>query len=154
MGKKLVAYFSASGVTKNVAENLAEEISADLYEIKPKVAYEPEDLDWRNENSRSSVEMKDLTFRPEIADKDAHIEDYDTIYLGFPIWWYIAPTVVNTFLESYDFAGKTIRIFATAGSSDFGKTVENLQGSCPNAKIEETKVLKGKITKDDIKSLV
>lgn len=154
MGKKLVAYFSASGVTKNVAENLAEEISADLYEIKPKVAYEPEDLDWRNENSRSSVEMKDLTFRPEIADNDAHIEDYDTIYLGFPIWWYIAPTVVNTFLESYDFAGKTIRIFATAGSSDFGKTVENLQGSCPNAKIEETKVLKGKITKDDIKSLV
>ena len=154
MNKKLVAYFSASGVTKRVSEKLAEFAQADIYEIKPEVLYTNEDLDWRNQDSRSSVEMKDLSFRPAIADKNANISEYDTIYLGFPIWWYMAPTIINTFLESYDFAGKEIIIFATAGSSDFGKTVENLEGSCPGATIKTTKVLKGQISEEDIKSLV
>ena len=111
MSKKLVAYFSASGVTKKAAELLAKVAGADIYEIVPKVPYTSADLNWMDKNSRSSVEMRDTSSRPEIAVGDAKIEDYDTIFLGFPIWWYAAPTIINTFLESYDFSGKKIVLF-------------------------------------------
>lgn len=141
MSKRLVAYFSASGVTERVAKDLAEAAGADLYEIKPKVPYTNADLNWNNSNSRSSVEMRDKTSRPELADKSANISGYDVIFLGFPIWWYVAPTIINTFLESYDFAGKTIILFATSGGSGFGKAVEGLKLSAPKATIKEGKLL-------------
>ena len=127
MSKRLVAYFSASGVTEKLAKSLANVAEADIYEIKPQVPYTSSDLDWRNKQSRSSVEMSDPSSRPEIAEKDANIAAYDVIFVGFPIWWYVAPTIINTFLESYDFSGKTIVPFATSGSSEIGKTVEVLQ---------------------------
>ncbi len=137
----LVAYFSASGVTRKEAEKMAEKLGADLYEIKPQVPYTKEDLDWRNKESRSSVEMADLSFRPAIVDDDAHVEKYDTIYLGFPIWWHIAPTIVNTFLEKYDFSNKKIILFATSGSSGWGDTTKELRGSVdPSCVIEESTV--------------
>ena len=137
----LVAYFSASGVTRKEAEKMAEKLGADLYEIKPQVPYTKEDLDWRNKESRSSVEMADLSFRPAIVDDDAHVEKYDTIYLGFPIWWHIAPTIVNTFLEKYDFSNKKIILFATSGSSGWGDTAKELRGSVdPSCIIEESTV--------------
>ena len=127
--KVLVAYFSATGTTKRVAENLAKATGADLYEIKPAVPYTNADLDWTNKNSRSSVEMEDHNSRPEIKKDDFSIKEYDTVFLGFPIWWYIAPTIVNTFLEKHDFSNKKIILFATSGGSGFGKTVQNLKPS-------------------------
>ncbi len=144
MGKKLVAYFSASGTTKKTAQLVAQAAGADLYEITPKVAYTEADLNWMDKKSRSSVEMNDKKFRPEIEDKDAHIAEYDEIILGFPIWWYVAPTIVNTFLEKYDFSGKKIVLFATSGGSGFGNTVKELQPSAPNAEFVEGKVLNNK----------
>lgn len=131
--KKLVAYFSATGVTKKVAEQIAKQAHADLFEIKPAVPYTPADLDWTNKQSRSSLEMNDQKFRPEIAEKCPHMADYDTVFLGFPIWWYIAPTIINTFLEQYDFSGKTIIPFATSGGSGMGRTVEHLKAQYGNA---------------------
>ena len=155
MSKKLVAYFSASGVTENVAKMLAEAASADLYEIKPKVPYTQADLNWQDENSRSSIEMRDKSSRPEMTDDDAHVEDYDVVFVGFPIWWYVAPTIINTFLEQYDFAGKTIILFATSGSSGFGKTVENLKCSVSDTTtIKEGKLLNGRQSVDSLKSWV
>ena len=139
--KKLVAYFSASGVTKAAAERLAKAAGADLFEIKPAVPYTRADLDWMNKKSRSSVEMNNPDSRPEIEARLSNMEDYDTVFLGFPIWWYAAPTIINTFLESYDFAGKTIRPFATSGSSGMGKTVEVLRPLCPGAHWEPGKML-------------
>ncbi len=147
MAKKLVAYFSASGTTKKTAELLAEAAGADLYEITPKVAYTKADLNWMDKKSRSSVEMNDKKFRPEIEDKDANIAEYDEIILGFPIWWYVAPTIINTFLESYDFSGKKIVLFATSGGSGFGNTVSELQPSVPGADIVEGKLLNRSRTK-------
>ncbi|WP_448903310.1 flavodoxin [Eubacterium sp.] len=144
MGKKLVAYFSASGTTKKTAQLVAQAAGADLYEITPKVAYTEADLNWMDKKSRSSVEMNDKKFRPEIEDKDAHIAEYDEIILGFPIWWYVAPTIVNTFLEKYDFSDKKIVLFATSGGSEFGNTVKELQPSAPNAEFVEGKVLNNK----------
>jgi len=147
MSKKLVAYFSASGVTAKVAELLSDAVGADLYEIRPEVPYTKADLNWMNKKSRSSVEMNDKTIRPAIADRDAGIENYDTIFVGFPIWWYVAPTIINTFLESYDFSGKKIILFATSGGSKFGKTVEELKVSLPDScEIIEGKLLNGKQT--------
>lgn len=140
MSKKLVAYFSASGITAGVAKKLAKEANADIYEIKPSVPYTKADLNWQDKNSRSSIEMSDHNSRPEIADKNADISKYDTIYLGFPIWWYIAPTIINTFLECYDFSGKKIILFATSGGSGFGKTLINLKSSTVDAEIIEGKV--------------
>lgn len=140
-GKKLVAYFSASGVTKKVAEMISEVSGYELYEIKPKQAYTKADLNWMDKNSRSSVEMKDKKFRPEIITKDIEMSDYDEIILGFPIWWYVAPTIINTFLEVYDFSGKKITLFATSGGSGFGNTVSELKPSAPNADIVEGKLL-------------
>lgn len=141
MAKKLVAYFSASGVTKKVAEMISEVSGYELYEIKPKQAYTKADLNWMDKNSRSSVEMKDKKFRPEIIIKDIEMSDYDEIILGFPIWWYVAPTIINTFLEVYDFSGKKITLFATSGGSGFGNTVSELKPSAPNADIVEGKLL-------------
>ena len=142
MSKKLVAYFSASGVTAQVAKELAEAAGADLFEIKPVVPYTKEDLDWMNDQSRSSVEMKNKSFRPPVAEKLANMAYYDVVFVGFPIWWYVAPTIVNTFLESYDFAGKTVVPFGTAGSCEMGETNAALAPSCPGAKLLEGKVLK------------
>lgn len=144
MAKKLVAYFSASGTTKKTAELLEEAAGADLYEITPKVAYTKADLNWMDKKSRSSVEMNDKKFRPEIEDKDANIAEYDEIILGFPIWWYVAPTIVNTFLEKFDFSGKKVVLFATSGGSGFGNTVKELQPSAPNTEIVEGKILNSK----------
>ncbi len=141
MGKKLVAYFSASGTTKKVAEMVADAAQADLYEITPKEAYTSADLNWMDKKSRSSVEMSDKKIRPEIAGEDAKIENYDEIFIGFPIWWYVAPTIINTFLEKYDFAGKKIILFATSGGSGFGNTVKELQPSAPDATFIEGKLL-------------
>lgn len=130
MKRKLVAYFSASGVTKRVAERLAKAAGADLFEIKPAVPYSQADLDWTNKKSRSSVEMGNPDSRPEIAERLENMEEYDTVFLGFPIWWYVAPTIIDTFLESYDFSGKTIVPFATSGGSGFGRTAEVLKPLC------------------------
>ena len=121
MSKKLVAYFSASGVTAKVAEALAEAIGADVFEIEPKVPYTEADLNWMDKNARSTIEMNDPASRPEIAVKRDNMKDYDTIFVGFPIWWYVAPTIINTFLESYDLTGKTLIPFATSGGSDMGQ---------------------------------
>jgi len=148
MSKKLVAYFSASGVTAGAAEKLAEAAGADLHEIKPAVLYTKADLDWMDKQSRSSIEMSDLSSRPEISGKIDNMDEYDVIFVGFPIWWYVAPTIINTFLESYDLTGKTIILFATSGGSDFGKTVEKLADSCKGAVIKGEKLLNGKIDND------
>ncbi len=145
MSKKLVAFFSASGVTANAAKILAEAAKADIYEISPETPYTKADLDWTDKQSRSTIEMNHKAFRPAIADKDANIADYDVIFVGFPIWWYVAPTIINTFLESYDFSGKTIVLFATSGGSGFGKTVDNLKGSVSdNTVIKEGRLLNGR----------
>ena len=152
MSKTLVAYFSASGVTGSVAHTLSDTLNADLYEIAPAVRYTDEDLDWRNANSRSSLEMKDKTSRPEIVDAPVNIADYDTILVGFPIWWYVAPTIVNTFLEKHDFAGKKIILFATSGGSDFGKTIDSVKNSVPGAIIAEGMLQRGQQDMDAWKS--
>lgn len=151
MSKILVAYFSASGTTAGVAKNLAEAAGADLYEIRPAVPYTRADLNWMDKQSRSSVEMNDKASRPALADKDADISAYDTILLGFPVWWYVAPTIINSFLESYDFTGKKIVLFATSGGSGFGKTVQNLAPSCPGATIREGRLLNGRPSANDLK---
>ena len=148
MSKKLVAYFSASGVTKKYAETLAKAANADLFEIKPKVAYTRADLDWTDKNSRSTVEMKNPDSRPEIAETLKNSAEYDTVFLGFPIWWYVAPTIINTFLESCDFSGKTIVLFATSGGSGMGKTADALKKSCPDAIIKNGKVINGMSEKE------
>lgn len=127
MKKKLVAYFSASGVTKKVAERIAEIANADIFEIKPTVRYTDADLNWQDRKSRSSVEMSDPMSRPEIAVQMEDMSQYETVIIGFPIWWYTAPTIIKTFLESYDFSGKKIAIFATSGGSGLGKTVSDLK---------------------------
>lgn len=147
MSKKiLVAYFSASGVTAKAAWKLAEVSGADLHEIKPEVPYTRADLDWMNKKSRSSLEMNDPSSRPAIADKLPDMEKYDVIFVGFPIWWYVAPTIINTFLESYDFSGKTIIPFATSGGSGLGRTNDKLKASCPGAVLAEGKLLNGELS--------
>ena len=137
---KLVAYFSASGNTASLANKLAAAAGADICEIRPAVPYTKDDLNWMNKQSRSSVEMSDKSSRPAIADTAVDFAKYDTVYIGFPVWWYIAPTIINTFLESADFSGKKIILFATSGGSGFGKAVENLKASAPGADITEGKV--------------
>ena len=150
MSRKLVAYFSASGVSAKVAETLSEAIGADIYEIEPEVPYTKEDLDWMDKQSRSTIEMNDPASRPAIAGKRDNMDDYDTVFVGFPIWWYVAPTIINTFLESYDLTGKTIIPFATSGGSGMGKTNEKLQPSCPNSKLIEGKVIKTRASKAEL----
>lgn len=135
MKKKLVVYFSASGVTKKVAERIAEISNADLFEIKPTVRYTDADLNWMDKKSRSSVEMNDPMSRPEIAVKVDDMSQYDTVMIGFPIWWYTAPTIIKTFLESYDFSGKKIAIFATSGGSGIEKSISDFQSAYPELNI-------------------
>lgn len=150
MSRKLVAYFSASGVTAKVAEKLSEAIGADLYAIEPEVPYTKADLDWMDKKSRSTIEMNNPASRPAIAGKRDNMNDYDTVFVGFPIWWYVAPTIINTFLESYDLTGKTIIPFATSGGSDMGKTNEKLLPSCKGAKLLNGKVFKASVSGADI----
>ena len=139
MSKVLVAYFSASGVTAKLAKKLAAAIGADLHEIKPEKPYTSADLDWRDSNSRSSVEMKDKSFRPAIANSVENMDQYDTVFVAFPIWWYVAPTIINTFLEAYNLDGKKIVPLATSGSSGMGNTNKELAPSCKGATLEEGK---------------
>ena len=153
MTKVLVAYFSASNVTKKAAEQLAAAAKADLYEIKPAVPYTKADLNWMDKKSRSSVEMNDKSYRPEIMKDNLSLNQYDTVLVGFPIWWYVAPTIINTFLESYNFAGKKIVLFATSGGSGFGNTAAELKASAPEAEIIEGKIL-NRATDKDIDALI
>ncbi len=139
MSKKLVAYFSASGTTGKVAKTLASAIDADLHEILPVQKYTSADLNWTNKKSRSSVEMNDKSFRPAIANQVENMAQYDVIYVGFPIWWYVAPTIINAFLESYNLEGKVIVPFATSGGSGMGRTNANLKNSCKGADLREGK---------------
>ena len=150
MSRKLVAYFSASGITARGAKNLADAIEADLFEIVPAVPYTHADLDWCNENSRSSLEMKDPASRPAVEKIRKTMAEYDVIFVGFPIWWYVVPTTINTFLEQYDLAGKTIVPFATSGGSGTGKTNKALKPSCPAATLLEGRVFKGNVSKADL----
>ena len=151
MSKKLVAFFSASGSTRKLANTLAEVVGADTYEIKPATLYTGKDLNWNDSQSRSSVEMADINSRPALADKDAKISEYDTIFIGFPIWWYVAPHIINSFLESYDFAGKTIILFATSGGSGFGETLNQLKPSCAaSVKWIQGKVFRGRVDKNTL----
>lgn len=143
MSKAIVTYFSASGVTAKAAKQLADALGCGVYEIAPKVPYTGEDLNWMNSKSRSSLEMKGGADHPELADTAADFSAYDTVFVGFPIWWYVAPTIINRFLETYDFSGKKIILFATSGGSGFGKTVAALKKSAPSAEIVEGKLLNG-----------
>ena len=143
MSKKLVAYFSASGTTKEAAERLAKAAGADLFEIKPTIPYTSADLNWMDKESRSSVEMNDPDSRPEITETMPNMADYNTVFIGFPIWWYVAPHIIHTFLESYDFTGKTLVPFATSGGSGMGKTVDELRKLCPNADWKAGKLVNG-----------
>ena len=150
MGRKLVAYFSASGVTAKVAELLSETMGADLFVIEPEIPYTEADLNWMNKESRSSVEMNNPLSRPNIARKRDNMDEYDTIFIGFPIWWYVAPTIINTFLESYDLTGKTIIPFATSGGSGMGRTNEKLLPSCNGAVLLEGKILNQNVSAEEM----
>ena len=140
--KKLVAYFSPTGTTARLAQTLAEAVDADIFEIKPEIPYKSADLNWMDKHSRSTVEMNDPSSRPAIAAVCGSMSDYDIVFVGFPIWWYIAPTIINTFLESYDFSGKTVVTFATSGGSGMGQALRKLAPSCPGAKLVEGKVFR------------
>ena len=151
MSKKLVAYFSCSGVSKHNAELFAQVLGADIYEIKPKVPYTEEDLDWSNEKSRTTIEMKNKSQRPPIADVNAGAEKYNEIILVFPIWWYVAPTIINTFLESYQLKNKRIVLFPTSGSSGFGSTAKELKPSVDaSTTIEEGIVTHSKSNRQEV----
>ena len=151
--KALVAYFSATGKTASVAKKIADIVDGDIFEIVPEILYTREDLNWRNKKSRTSVECNDPAARPAIASHVENIEDYDTIFVGFPIWWYCQPNIINTFLEEYDFAGKTIVPFATSAGSGFGKTGDYLKESAPGANILGGEVL-GRRSTSAIASLI
>lgn len=150
MKRTVVAYFSATGVTAGVAKKLSNALKADLTEIQPEIPYTMEDLDWKNKESRSSVEMANSKSRPAIKPSSLQIEDYDTIFLGFPIWWYVAPTIVQTFLENYNLSDKTIIPFATSGGSDMGNTNEKLSQSCKNAKLLKGKVFPRTVSEEEL----
>ena len=148
----LVAYFSATGTTARAAKALANAVGGELYEIKPAVPYTSADLNWMDKGSRSSVEMKDVHSRPALADTDAPVAGHDVIFLGFPVWWYVAPTILNTFLEAYDFTGKTIVLFATSGGSNLGKSAAGLRPSAPGAKIVDGRMLNGRLNEAELKA--
>ena len=150
----LVAYFSATGTTAKAAKALANAVGGELYEIKPAVPYTNADLNWMDKNSRSSVEMNNIHSRPELADTDAPVAGRDIIFLGFPIWWYMAPTIINTFLEHYDFSGKTIVLFATSGGSGLGRSAACLRSSAPGAKIVDGRMLNGRLQEAELKKWV
>ena len=151
MSKYITICFSASGVTKKAASLIADTLSSKLVEIVPKVPYTKEDLNWRNKSSRTTLEMSDKSSRPEITNDKVDLSGVETVFLGFPIWWYIAPTIVNTFLEANDFSGKRIVLFATSGGSDFGKTVQFLKNSVsPDTEIVEGRVFSSRTDDKDI----
>ena len=154
MSKVLVAYFSASGVTAKVAQKLAKAAKGDLFEIKPEKPYTSADLNWNDKNSRSSVEMNDRSCRPAIASKLDNMADYDVVFVGFPVWWYREPSIIDTFIESYDFGGKTVVPFATSGGSGLGETAKNLQALAPAAKVVEGKKLSAMATEAEIENWV
>lgn len=155
MSKILVAYFSPTGTTARAAKELALAAGGDLYEIKPRIPYTNADLNWMDKQSRSTLEMNDKSSRPALADKSANIPAYDTIFLGFPIWWYVAPTIINSFLESYDFSGKKIILFATSGGSGFGRSAAGLKPSvAADTVIMEGKLLNGSLSQAALKSWV
>ena len=155
MTKTLVAYFSATGTTAQAAKLLAKAAGADLYEIRPAMPYTKADLNWMDDKSRSSLEMRDPSSRPAIAGRAENMDAYDRIFLGFPIWWYVAPALINSFLESYDFSGKTIILFATSGGSGFGKTVEGLKNSVsPTARIIKGRLLNGRLSESELRAWV
>lgn len=154
MSNTLVAYFSATGVTARMAKKLAALAEADLFEIIPEEPYTKEDLDWTNKNSRSSVEMANKTSRPAIKKLVENMKQYDVICIAFPIWWYVAPHIINTFLESYDLSGKAVILFATSGGSGFGKTVEELRGSCNADVLKEGKVINSADMEQEIKAML
>lgn len=149
MSKKLVAYFSPTGTTKVLAESLADAIGAELFEIVPEVPYKRGDLNWMDSKARSTVEMKDPGSRPAIAALP-DVSDYDTIFVGFPIWWYVAPTIINTFLEGCKLDGKTVVPFATSGGSGMGETLSRLKPSCGGARLLEGKVFRKNTSKTDL----
>lgn len=151
--KKLVAYFSASGVTKEAAKRVAEAAGADLFEIKPAQPYTHADLDWTDKKSRSTIEMNDKTARPAIAEKLPNMADYGVVFVGFPIWWYVAPRIIETFLESYDFAGKTVVPFATSGGSGMGRTVDELKPHAPKANWKAGRLL-NRCSESEVRSLI
>lgn len=146
MSSILVAYFSASGVTAKVAERLARETGAKLFEIVPEIPYTRKDLDWQDKNSRSSVEMNDRGCRPLIRSKAEDMDRYDVVFVGFPVWWYREPSIIDTFMEAYDFSGKTVVPFATSGGSSIGDAGKNMQGLAPNAKVAKGKRLAADIS--------
>ena len=151
MAKTLVAYFSATGRTAKAAELLADTLGADIHEIQPRIPYTRADLNWLNKKSRSSVEMNNKAIRPEISESNVKIEEYQVIFLGFPIWWYVAPTIVNSFLEGYDFSGKTLVLFATSGGSGFGNTEKELKPSlAEDTRVITWKVLSPKVTEAEL----
>lgn len=155
MKNVLVAYFSASGVTAKAAETLAAAAGADLHEIKPTVPYTQADLNWMDKKSRSTMEMNDPASRPEISNRVENMDAYDVVFLGFPIWWYVAPKIINTFLETYDFSGKTIVLFATSGGSGFGKTMQKLKDSVSkDTVIKEGRLLNGRVREEDLKAWI
>ena len=149
--KALVAYFSASGTTAGVANRLAKATGADLFEIKPVQIYTDADLDWTNKQSRSSVEMNDGNSRPAIASKVENMAQYDVVFVGFPIWWYREPSIIDTFMEAYDFSGKTVVPFATSGSSGIGDSGKNMQALAPKAKVLEGKRFPSGVSAEDLK---
>ena len=152
MSKTLVAYFSASGTTAKVAKKMAEAIDADLFEIKPETPYTGADLNWQNKNSRSSVEMNDRSSRPAVAVKAADMPQYDVVFVGFPVWWYREPSIIDTFMESYDFAGKTVIPFATSGGSGLGDSAANIQKLAKGAKIVNGKRFSGSASAEELKA--
>ena len=152
MNRTLVAYFFASGVTAKLAENLAEAIGADIFEIEPEEPYTRADLDWTNKKSRSTIEMNDPNSRPAVKYIRDNMQDYDTIFVGFPVWWYVAPTIINTFLEGYDLSGKTIIPFATSGGSGMGQVNGSLKGSCPGAELCQGRCFPGSSKAGELKS--
>ncbi|WP_418876703.1 flavodoxin [[Clostridium] scindens] len=152
MNKTLVAYFSASGTTAKLAKTLAKAVGADLHEIQPEKPYTTADLNWQDKKSRSSIEMDDKSFRPAVANRVENMAQYDTIFVGFPIWWYVAPTIINTFLEQYDLAGKKVIPFATSGGSGMGNTNQELADSCKGATVLEGKRFGNGISEADLKA--
>lgn len=152
MSKKLVAYFSASGVTKSAAEKIAKEIGADLFEIVPEKPYTNADLNWQDSRSRSSVEMKDRNARPEISSKVGNMAQYDVVFVGFPIWWYREPSIIDTFMEAYDFSGKTVVPFATSGGSGLGEAPANMAKLAAGAKVENGKRFSASVSSQEVKA--
>ena len=152
MSEKLVAYFSASGTTASKAAAFAKAAGADLCEIKPETPYTKKDLNYLNPLSRSTKEMHRKSYRPPIIKEDIDMQSYDVIFVGFPIWWYTVPTIINSFLEAYDFSGKKIVLFATSGGSAFGKAVSDLQPSAPDAVIEEGMLLNGNLSDEELEA--